>query len=260
MSTQPRRQVPETWYETSFGAEYLRIYRRRDELQARNEVEFVIDQLRLDVGAPVLDLCCGAGRHLKWLRRNGLAALGLDLSGPLLEAAQERLSAADDGGGAAPLVRADMRSLPFAGAFRGLVSFFTSFGYFADAGDDARAVAEMGRVLAPGGRFVVDLMDRESVVRDLVPRSLRSEGDMEIAEERWISDDGGRVEKEVTVTRAGAVQRFHESVRMYTRADAEALLASGGLHVETCFGDFHGTAHDPGATARMILVGSRGQQ
>ena len=256
MMAAARRKVPETWYETSFGAEYLRIYRRRDEVQARQEVDFVVDQLQLPAGAQVLDLCCGAGRHLKWLRRHGLNAVGLDLSAPLLNRAAERLTEAGD---ARPLVRADMRHLPFPQRFEGLVSFFTSFGYFSDEGDDARTVADMARVLLPGARFMVDLMDRESVIRDLVPRSHRVEGDAEIDEERWISSDGQRVEKEVTVARTSGVQHFHESVRIYTRDEALSLFAAAGLRVETLFGNFAGAEQSPGETPRMILVGTRGE-
>lgn len=247
--------IPANWFEASFGGEYMRIYRRRDEIQARQEVAFVAEQLQLVSAEPVLDLCCGAGRHLKWLRRLGVSAIGLDLSPALLGRAAERLSG--DEPAAPPLVRADMRYLPFAQEFSAVVSFFSSFGYFADERDDARTVDGIARVLRPGGRFSVDLMDRETVVRNLVPKSAREEGAAHIDEERWISADGRRVEKRTTVTRAGAQQQFHESVRMYSRDEAVALFQDAGLSVERTHGDFLGTAHRAGETPRMILVGRR---
>jgi ubiquinone/menaquinone biosynthesis C-methylase UbiE len=51
------------WYQESFGNDYLIVYKHRDLQGAYNEVKQMIDWLQLPVGAEVLDLCCGMGRH-----------------------------------------------------------------------------------------------------------------------------------------------------------------------------------------------------
>ena len=83
--------IPESWYLDSFGDEYLRIYRQRDAESARREVEFLLDRFDLVAGTRVLDLCCGAGRHLGPLLDRGCRAVGLDRSLPLVREARERL-------------------------------------------------------------------------------------------------------------------------------------------------------------------------
>ena len=122
-SSKPTRE----WFRDWFGEEYLAIYPHRDEREAREAVDLYREVASPEPGSRLLDLACGAGRHLRELRAAGLDATGLDLSLTLLRSARSS-------GAADPLVRGDMRQLPFStGSFGGLTSFFTSFGYFADA-------------------------------------------------------------------------------------------------------------------------------
>lgn len=44
------------------------------------EVDFVIDELRLKPGAAILDVGCGTGRHAVALARKGYSVTGIDLS------------------------------------------------------------------------------------------------------------------------------------------------------------------------------------
>ena len=131
------RRAPE-WYRDWFGEEYLALYPHRDAGEAVAGVELVLSTLGNPQGT-VLDLACGAGRHMLELERRGHVVVGLDLSAPLLR--QARTS--DPG---LLLARGDMRNLPFADSSFGLVvNFFTSFGYFAEPEEDLRVLAEIGR-------------------------------------------------------------------------------------------------------------------
>ncbi len=68
----------------------------------------------LPSGARVLDVGCGPGRDVAWLAEQGFCAVGLDMARGMLIQARGR-------GVVAPLVQADMRSLPFAdGSFQGV--------------------------------------------------------------------------------------------------------------------------------------------
>ncbi|MEU8046174.1 methyltransferase domain-containing protein [Micromonospora echinofusca] len=80
-----------------------------------------------------LDLCCGTGLQAAELRRLGWAPVGLDLSAGQLRHARPRL----------PVARADAAALPVACVLA-----------HTDVPDYAAVVAEVARVLAPGGRFV----------------------------------------------------------------------------------------------------------
>jgi ubiquinone/menaquinone biosynthesis C-methylase UbiE len=99
-----------------------------------------------------LDLCCGTGTAMALIRRHCRQhVVGIDFSQGMLQVAQARLA---DAPGAARLefVCGDVLALPFAAAFDLAVSF-GAFGHILPR-DEPRFVAEIARVLKPGGRFV----------------------------------------------------------------------------------------------------------
>lgn len=239
------------WFEEAFRADYLRVYPHRGDREAVREIRAWLGRLPgLEEGSPVLDLACGAGRHVRAMRGEGIRAFGCDLSADLLEEAERR--------GTDGLVRGDLRRLPFcAGAFRAAVSFFTSFGYFASEAEDVAVLREVARVLAPGGGFLLDLMDPEATRRDLVPRTRGWKPGARIGEERWISADGRRVEKRVTVEGEAGLHTWVESVRLYHPLGVEELAAPAGFRPAGRFGGHGPEPWRSGATPRCVVLFTR---
>jgi ubiquinone/menaquinone biosynthesis C-methylase UbiE len=54
-----------------------------------NEVDFLVEELRLKRGATVLDVGCGTGRHAIELARRGFVVTGVDLSSGMLAEARK---------------------------------------------------------------------------------------------------------------------------------------------------------------------------
>lgn len=243
------RKLTREWFRDWFGEEYLALYPHRDQQEARDAVRLYLAATPPKMGNLVLDLACGAGRHLREMLSSEIPAMGLDLSLTLLLRARR----ADPGG----LVHGDMRHLPFRdGAFGGITSFFTSFGYFADPGDDERVLTEMSRVLQPGGTFMLDFLNADRVRRELVPQDVREVDLGRVVQRRSIVD--GSVVKSIRIEPRGngEVRTFHERVRLYGRRQLEGLLASAGLVTTHAFGDYQGAAADTTAP-RLILAGER---
>jgi SAM-dependent methyltransferase len=236
----------EPWYVSAFRSDYLRVYAHRDLDAARREVAGLVE---LGLAGRVLDLACGWGRHTLAMRERGLDVAGLDLSADLLANAPAEL--------AGRLFRADARRVPFAdAAFDGLTNLFSSFGYFGDVGDRA-VLAEIARVVRPGGLALLDLMNPERIRAGLVPHT-RSERDGHVLDEtRSLADGGRRVVKEVVLeTPAGEVRRWREDVRLYDGDELERLLAAVGLAVERVTGGFDGAPFGP-ASERQIVAARR---
>lgn len=100
-------------------------------------------------GARVLEVGCGAAACARWLATQGARAVGVDLSAGMLGHA---VAAAARSGVAVPLVQADATHLPFAaGSFDVACSAFGAVPFVADS---AALMAEVARVLQPGGRWV----------------------------------------------------------------------------------------------------------
>ena len=211
----------ERWYETAFGRDYLTLYAHRSSAEARAQVVRILEW---GFHGQLLDLGCGAGRHLAALEARGVFGVGVDLSRELLAAAPREVRPR--------LVRADLRRLPFRDAsFDGALSLFSSFGYFDDAGD-RRALHEAARVLRPAGQLLLDLADPGAVRAGLVPRSERQAGDLALVEERHLADGGRLVVKQVTaIERSGARRSWQERMRLYEPHELLSMAALCGFSV-----------------------------
>jgi len=235
------------WWESWFGEEYLDLYPHRDLESARREAAFALAHLP-SPPSPLLDLCCGSGRHSVPFAQAGLPPVGLDYSAPLLDLARRRHPDL-------LLVRGDMRSLPFRDAtFRAVVNFFTSFGYFLREVENVSVVTEIERVLGPGGAFLCDTFGRDYVLRRLVPEERRCSGDKEYRIHRWWNSKTCRLEKQIDVRRAGSTETFRESVRAYSAAELVALLDGAGLSVESVWGGFDETPAGPDSPRLIVLA------
>jgi len=236
------------WFEQWFGEEYHALYPHRDEEEARRAVALVQRAAPWADGAWVLDLACGAGRHAAELERLGARVIGFDLSPSMLRRARA--------GVRGPLVRGDMRALPFRpGSFGLAVNLFTSFGYFRDDAEHRHVVHQVALSLREGGRFVLDYLNAAHVRRTLRRGTEEIDGaPTEVRVRRRFSEEGKYVVKEIEL---GAENRsFQERVRLFSPTELTMLLEEEGLRVDTVFGDYDGGPLDDRAS-RTILVATR---
>ena len=108
-------------------------------------------------GGPVLDLCCATGEHLLTLAPEIERGIGLDFSHRYVAAAADAVRAR--GLAHIAFVEADARAIPFADQSFGLVYSLSSFYHVPDV---AGVVADVARVLRPGGIAVLDFGARPS--------------------------------------------------------------------------------------------------
>ena len=242
------------WYHQAFDALYLRLYARRDGREAEGLAAALAGA---SIRGPALEVACGAGRFLRALAARVEQVFGLDLSADLLREARLRFP-----GTAPPLVRGDMRRLPFrSGSLPLVLSLFTSFGYFADPEEDRRAVAEASRVLRPGGAYLLDFLNGPVAVAKLVPESRREVAGRQVREVRWVDPAGPFLRKVVEVAPGPgeAPCTREERVRLYTPADLEAICRSAGLLPELRWGGYRGEAFRPEASERFLLLARKAQ-
>jgi SAM-dependent methyltransferase len=111
--------------------------------------EVVVERAAVRSGERALDLGCGTGNAALKLARDGAHVTAVDPSTRLLEVTRQR---ADEAGASVDVRQGDAAAIPLADESVDLiVSVFAVF----LAPDPIAAVAEMKRVLAPGGRILL---------------------------------------------------------------------------------------------------------
>jgi ubiquinone/menaquinone biosynthesis C-methylase UbiE len=125
----------DSWFATPIG-QLVRWY----------EAELLLSFLDPQPGERILDVGCGTGIFTVDVLKSGARVTGIDLSAAMLARAVQR------GGDHFAGLCADMCALPFADNSFDRVFSMTAIEFVADA---ARAIAELNRVVKPGGRVVV---------------------------------------------------------------------------------------------------------
>ncbi|MFW0787595.1 class I SAM-dependent methyltransferase [Gordonia sp. CPCC 206044] len=97
----------------------------------------------------VLEIGCGSAPCSRWLAAHGARVVGIDLSRRMLGIG---LAAMDADTRRVPLVQANAENLPFADASFDIAC--SAFGAVPFVADSAQVMAEVARVLRPGGRWV----------------------------------------------------------------------------------------------------------
>jgi SAM-dependent methyltransferase len=222
------------WFEAWFDEDYALLYSHRDKEEARVAVDQALRVAPELAAGPVLDLACGAGRHLELLRQTNPLAFGMDLSKALLGGAPAGLHPW--------LLRGDMRQVPVkAGVLFGICLWFTPFGYFPD--DENRTLMmDLGNLLKPQGVLVMDYLNAALVARTLIPADTLERGDIRAQSRRSI--EGNRLVKRMVLTHlvTGAQRNVLESVRLYPPTELQELAVRAGLHLRRVLGTYSGEA------------------
>jgi len=249
---------PETWDEL-FGEYYLRAFREDERsAEARAEALAAAQLARCPPGGDLLDVPCGFGRHSLPLAEAGYRVVGVDRSQTLLDEATRRAGGAAPGRRGGPrFVRADYRELPFGDeSFDVALNLFSSLGYLGDE-EDTKALAEIGRVLRPGGRLVIELMHRDLLVHRFSDQDwqLLGEGRL-LLEQRTFDPASGVAQTTQTLIDApGRRDSRTFSLRVYTATELLAMLAAAGFAEARCHGDLDG---GPFSTqTRLVIVARR---
>ena len=239
------------WFVDLFDEDYLRTLPFLTPQATQSEAEFVIDAMGLQPGAQVLDIGCGYGRHAMELAARGFHVVGLDLSTPLLVRGGEE---AMRRGLEINFVRGDMRELDFDAQFDGAYCMFSTFGYFDDE-TNKKTVSNIARALKPGGRVMIEILNRDYVIADL-PTRVWWEGEgcvvLEEVELNYFSsriqvnrsvvfDDGRQLEQEI-------------SVRAYSLHEVGKLMHAAGFRVLEVSGGYHTRGRFFGNQSRHIIV------
>jgi SAM-dependent methyltransferase len=251
------------WYDGFFAGDYFDhwIDGGIDPSRTARETDFIMDVLGLAPDVRVLDLCCGQGRHAVALAKRGCRVVGVDRSESLLDRARR---AAAEEGAEVEYVRSDMREIDFDGEFDAVINMFTAFGYFDSDAQDLLVLRAVARALKPGGKFLIDLLNRDYLMGIYKPRRWTEgkTGWLTFEEREWDPITGRNV-SHTTIIGPNGERRNHDiALRMYTYTELAAMMSQAGLPPTATHGSFETYgSFDRGdftrESSRMIVVAEK---
>jgi len=121
---------------------------RKDYRREAERLDSIVQRIGRRGGRKWLDVACGTGRHLEFLRRT-YSAVGLDESPEMLRIARRRLPGVR-------LVRADMRTFRLKDRFDVVTCLFGAIGHLRTQSEVGKTFDNFARHLSPGGVAIIE--------------------------------------------------------------------------------------------------------
>jgi len=198
-------------YYNTLAKDYDRIYRNK--YMRSVEYKVLRDEIKRDF--LILDVGCGTGEHLIYLKDYNI--IGLDISIEMTRRAKIKSGKF--------VVVGDVQYLPFKSrSFNCVISFFGALNHV----QINRALKEIRRVLVKGGIFIftlANLYHLRWIVRSLLRRG-------------WEKTLKSIKKRRGDITRVVDGKRIKVSTRFYSLREIEVLLKKHNFHIKYTFGTY----------------------
>ncbi|MHC4573847.1 MAG: class I SAM-dependent methyltransferase [Planctomycetota bacterium] len=241
------------WYERDDFWETLRpvLFSTERIESAGEQVEQVISLMDMQPGLSICDLACGVGRHSLELARRGLRVTGVDRTEVYLREAKEKAAAE---GLDIEFIKEDMRNFRRPDSFDVVISLFTSFGYFEEASDNERVLANVYASLKSNGKLLLEMIGKEVLARTFRPRDWREEGGVTVLEEREVAEHWSRIENRWILLSDGQRSEYEFSHWLYSAAELCDMLGRCGFCGVEVYGNLSSSPYDHKAERLVVLA------
>lgn len=241
----------DAWYQRYYGEDYAAsVASALSAERSAAEVAFILRETGAEPPAPVADIACGHGRHARLFAERGFAVTGVDQNAEYLRQARAGLPA----GATATFHQGDMRAAT-GGPYALALSLFHSFGFFSDE-ENGRMLQRWASALRPGGFFVLDVWNRDALLRRDTPgRTWQATDDLTVIERYAYDALSGRTTTHYTYRyRDGRSQEYDASFRLYTPAELRELFTAAGLAVTALYGSLTGDPYTLDAPRTVLFA------
>lgn len=249
------------WHKTAYSKVFTKATIGSDRMieLGIQQVEFLISALQLKPKAKILDVPCGVGRHSVEFAKHGYSVTGLDISKNCLSVAKREFSHPN-----AVYRLCDMNNLKeYREQYEACVNLFTSFGYFDSDVENAAALEQMISTLKPGGKLVINLVDRDWLMTIFNPARWSEQAGVLTVESSVFDKKTNYIETRVVIIdqkkkRPTLLHEHYHRMRIYSKTEILALLKNKGLKNIEVFGDFSGNSFRKGSSTHPIYIAQKG--
>lgn len=231
-----------SWFDTPY---YHQLYNNRDYAEAETFMTNILNYLKLNKGASILDLACGKGRHSIFLNSKGYKVYGVDLSKQSIDHAKNNESEN------LTFTVHDMRD-NIDKKFDAVFNLFTSFGYFEDESDDIAVLETIKNSMNDNSVAVIDFMNAKKVLDKLVESELQQRDNIKFHINRFVENN--IIHKTIKFKDDNIAYEYTEKVKAIDLKLFEYYFDKVGLNIKSVFGNYSLDEYQEDTSDRLIMI------
>jgi SAM-dependent methyltransferase len=215
------------------------------------EVHFITSILNLTPHSSILDLYCGYGRHAIELAKLGYDVTGVDATKAFLDIARQK---AGEEGAKLKFIQCDMRALHFKNEFSAVINMFAAFGFFSDE-ENAGVLMRVAQALKPKGLFLIDLLNRDWMVRNNLNRYWRHpNGEYVLTFKIELNQGIVMMKRRLFNQVTGEKSESEFVLRAYSYDEMKSILGQSGFVIKSIYGGFDKRKYGMDSPRMIILA------
>ena len=219
------------WFKTWFDSPYYELlYQNRNEKEAQLFIDKLINHLSPKKNSYFLDLCCGKGRHAKYINNLGYKIDGTDLSKRNISALQKFNNKKIH------FFQSDMRKINVIDKYDYVLNLFTSFGYFEKQEDDLLVANQIYKSLKYQGILIIDFINMNKALIEIKKYDNIKIGNINFEIEKKY--DNQFLYKKINFTDKKKKYSFTEKVKILNKYDFKHIFEKNKLKLIETFGDY----------------------
>ncbi len=196
----------------------------------------------------VLDMTCGTGSQVFWLKKKGFKVVGSDINEKMLTYARAK--------GQADFIKGDMRKVKV-GPFDAVITIFNAIGHLTQK-DFEKALLNVKGNLHPGGYYIFDIFNLDYLLKDDHITQLTID---------WLNPEGERVIQYSTVSQEGILASYTTSfskgrsrpctslqtLQIYSAAQLKKILSQKGFKIVKQM-SIEGSKFSKASSERILII------
>jgi SAM-dependent methyltransferase len=238
------------WTKDYFDDFYLKYFLQNQSSQVtKKQVNLIKDFLKPNT--EILDAGCGIGRHSIKLAELGFNVLGIDSSHLYINLATK--AAAEKNLQNVHFEVKDVRTIDYSEQFDGIISMWSSFGYFSDS-VNYKVLENFYLALKKEGKVIIDVENRDYILKYFVRETFKEKDDIFILERRNFHALTSVVSTHRYILGKNYRRDYIRHIRIYSATEMINMFSRIGLKNIEVYGNYDKEKFSENSK-RIIIVG-----
>jgi cyclopropane fatty-acyl-phospholipid synthase-like methyltransferase len=247
--------IKDTWYEDFFQGINCELWEKAMPTEwTAQEVDFVINELKIQPGENILDIPCGFGRHSIELSKRGFSVTGVDISTTFLKSLDEKIATENL---SIKTVAANILDMHLDEKFSGAICLGNSFGYF-DFDKMTVFIQKVSASLIAGARFIINSgMIAESILpnfQNYAKNKTYTVENITMDVTNTYYPEDSYMTSELLYTKEGNTETHAYKHYVFTLGEIKRLLKSHGLSIVAAYNSSAKTVYNTGDQQVYIVA------